>query len=137
LIVMAPRHFTREEAERLIPHLADPMRRLQEAKRDYDEYEGRVAELSMKMGGNGHLIEGELKDAQEGLARAAGEVNRLVEQVHDLGCELKGIEEGLIDFRAEMDGREVYLCWKLGEDAITWWHELDTGFAGRQPLERE
>jgi hypothetical protein len=137
LIVMAPRHFTREEAERLIPHLTDLTRRLQETKREYDEYEGSVAELSMKMGGNGHLIEGELKDAQEGLARAAGEVNRLVEQVHDLGCELKGIEEGLIDFRAEMDGREVYLCWKLGEDAVTWWHELDTGFAGRQPLERQ
>lgn len=134
---MAPRQFTRDEAEVLLPRLAELMRELQQTKREYDAHETRVADLKVKMSGNGHLIEGELKDAQEGLARAAGEVSRLIEQVHDLGCELKGIEEGLIDFRTEIDGREVYLCWKLGEDAISWWHELETGFAGRQPLENE
>jgi len=52
-------------------------------------------------------------------------------------CELTDIDQGLIDFRAEMDGREVYLCWKLGEERIDWWHELDAGFAGRQPLPRQ
>jgi hypothetical protein len=51
-----------------------------------------------------------------------------------MGCELKGIEEGLIDFPSPREGRTVYLCWKLGEDSIGSWHELDTGFAGRQPL---
>ena len=78
---------------------------------------------------------GGLKEAQDGLERAVAELNELVEQVNELGCELKGIEEGLIDFRTEMDGREVYLCWKLGEAAIDWWHDLDTGFSGRRPLE--
>ena len=81
------------------------------------------------------MLDGDLKEAQAGLERTAAEVNGLAEQVHDMGCELKGIEEGLIDFRAEMDGREVYLCWKLGEDTIAWCHELDTGFGGRRALE--
>jgi hypothetical protein len=132
---MAPRQFTRDEAERLVPRLADLLIQLQERKHDYDEHEARVAELTVKMHGNGHMLDSELHAAQASLEHAAAEVNRLVEQIHDLRCELKGIEEGLIDFRTEMHGREVYLCWKLGEDAITWWHELDTGFAGRQPLE--
>jgi hypothetical protein len=132
---VAPRHFTREEAQSLIPRLAELVLQIQERKHDYDHHETRVAEWTIKMRGNGHMLEGGLKEAQTGLARAAGEVNQLVEQVYELGCELKGIEEGLVDFRAEMDGREVYLCWKLGEDTIAWWHELDTGFGGRQPLE--
>ena len=129
------RQFTREEAERLVPHLAELLLQLQERKHEYDQHESTLAELTMKMRSNGHMLEGDLKEAQADLERAIAEVNRLVEQVHEIGCELKGIEEGLIDFRSEMNGREVYLCWKLGEDAIAWWHELDTGFAGRQPLE--
>lgn len=129
------RQFTREEAQRLVPRIAELLLQLQERKHEYDQHESRLAELTVKMRGNGHMIEGDLKEAQADLERAVAEVNRLVEQVREMGCELKGIEEGLIDFRTEMDGREVYLCWKLGEDAIAWWHELDTGFAGRQPLE--
>jgi hypothetical protein len=132
---VAPRHFTREEAEGLIPRLAELVLQLQERKHEYDRHETKVAALTAKMRGNGHMLEAGLRVAQAGLAHAAAQVNRLVEQVHEIGCELKGIEEGLIDFHTEMDDREVYLCWKLGEDAIAWWHELDTGFGGRQPLE--
>jgi hypothetical protein len=132
---MAPRQFTREEAQVLIPRLTEIVLQLQDRKREYDKHEAKVAELTVRMRGNGHMVESELKAAQAGLERAVGELNALADQVHDIGCELKGIEEGLIDFRTEMDGREVYLCWKLGEESIEWWHELQTGFAGRQPLE--
>ena len=119
----------------LIPRLTEIVLQLQDRKREYDKHEAKVAELTVRMRGNGHMLESELKAAQAGLERAVGELNALADQVHDIGCELKGIEEGLIDFRTEMDGREVYLCWKLGEESIEWWHELQTGFAGRQPLE--
>ena len=88
------------------------------------------------MRGNGQLAQADLKTAQEGLEQAVAALNGLAEQINELGCELKDIDQGLIDFRTEMDGREVYLCWKLGEERVEWWHELDTGFAGRQPLER-
>ncbi|MEE8369781.1 MAG: DUF2203 domain-containing protein, partial [Dehalococcoidia bacterium] len=56
------------------------------------------------------------------------------QEVEALGCELKDIDQGLIDFRAALDGEEVYLCWKLGEPKIGWWHSLQAGFSGRQPL---
>jgi hypothetical protein len=134
---MTPRWFTREEAEALVPRLTDLLRQLQERKREYDRHEAKVADLTLKMRGNGHGLQDDLREAQGALERAAEGVNALAEQVHELGCELKGIEEGLIDFRSEIAGREVYLCWKLGENAIEWWHDLETGFAGRQPLEAQ
>jgi len=52
-----------------------------------------------------------------------------------MGIELKDPELGLVDFRSIREGREVYLCWQLGEEHLSFWHEIDTGFAGRQPLE--
>jgi hypothetical protein len=50
------------------------------------------------------------------------------------GITLRDIETGLIDFPALVEGRQVWLCWRLGEDAVAWWHDLDTGFGGRRPL---
>ena len=86
--------------------------------------------------GGWYLAQADLKTAQEGLEQAVAALNSLGEQINELGCELKDIDQGLVDFRTDMDGHEVYLCWKLGEERVEWWHELDTGFAGRQPLER-
>jgi hypothetical protein len=134
---MAPRQFTLEEAESLLPRLTELMLELRARKDEYDSFMRQVEELGQKVGGNGHIVDAELKEAQAGLEQSAESVNQLAEQIHEMGCELKGIEEGLIDFRTELDGREVYLCWKFGEERINWWHELETGFAGRQPLGRE
>ena len=57
-----------------------------------------------------------------------------VARIDALGITLRDIERGLIDFPALVDGAEVWLCWQLGEDDVAHWHELDTGFGGRQPL---
>jgi hypothetical protein len=59
-----------------------------------------------------------------------------VDELSEIGCELKDYETGLIDFVGRHDGRDVYLCWKLGEERITHWHELDSGFAGRQSISK-
>lgn len=58
----------------------------------------------------------------------------LVAAFGKLGAELKDVEQGLVDFRGKVGARDAYLCWRDGEDAITHWHELDTGFPGRKPL---
>ena len=58
----------------------------------------------------------------------------LIDELAELGIELKNPLSGLLDFRAQREGSEVYLCWQLGEDAVDHWHELDAGFAGRQPI---
>src|SRR5712692_10889750 len=131
---MAPRHFTVEEAETLLPHLTDLLSQIRELKLEHDRYQQRMAELGLKTRSNGHEVAPDLKEARDGIERTAAGVNMLMDQVHALGCEMKGIDEGLIDFRTLIEGRDVYLCWKLGEERIEWWHDLDTGFAGRQRL---
>jgi hypothetical protein len=57
-----------------------------------------------------------------------------LQTIAQLGVEIKDLERGLCDFPSLREGRVVYLCWLLGEDQIEWWHDLETGFAGRQPL---
>lgn len=62
-------------------------------------------------------------------------VRRLLGAVQELGIVVRDIDRGLIDFPAIIDGQEVYLCWQLDEDGISWWHDLESGFGGRQPLD--
>jgi len=59
----------------------------------------------------------------------------LAEELTSIGCELKDWRRGLVDFPATIDGRDVYYCWRLGEDVVSHWHELDAGFQGRQLIE--
>lgn len=59
----------------------------------------------------------------------------LIHQIKDMGVHLKDAEKGLCDFPYLRQGRVVYLCWQLGEDRIEYWHEIETGFAGREPLD--
>ena len=133
-VVMAPRQFTLDEAERLLPRISGLLLRMQELNREHDQLQEKVWEVERKMASNGHLLEAELNQARQRMAKAAADVNRLIEEVQALGCELKDVEQGLVDFRTVMEGREVYLCWKLGEPGIAWWHELETGFASRRSL---
>ncbi|HEU4759083.1 MAG TPA: DUF2203 domain-containing protein [Dehalococcoidia bacterium] len=131
---MPPRQFSLEEANGLLPRLGEKLGRLQEMKRRQDELQEKVRDYQARMTGDGHLLETEVNEARREMAKAAAEVNTLIEQVQALGCEVKDVDQGLVDFRTVMDGREVYLCWKLGEPSIGWWHELEAGYAGRQPL---
>jgi hypothetical protein len=66
--------------------------------------------------------------------RLAAEIDHCVRELSELGIEVRSLETGLIDFPGALDGREVYFCWMLGEDAVTHWHERNTGFAERQEL---
>ena len=80
------------------------------------------------------LYSEELVQSKNELETEEDKLRTYIEELKNLGVELKS-EEGLCDFRSMMGGREVYLCWRLGEDHIGWWHEVDSGFASRQPLE--
>lgn len=76
----------------------------------------------------------ELAEAEAELERDNQRLHEYVEELRDLGVEPKNALDGLLDFPATIDGRLVYLCWKLGEPEVLYWHELDAGFIGRQPL---
>ena len=131
---MAPRRFTLDEAESLLPRLTTLMLDVRERKQEHDRFQERVWQFERKMGSDGHLVEAQLNEARQEMEKAAAQVNSLIEKVEALGCEVKDIDQGLVDFRTEMEGREVYLCWKLGEPNIGWWHDMETGFAGRRAL---
>ena len=61
-------------------------------------------------------------------------LNDLMAELTDIGCQLKDIQAGLIDFPAEFEGRPILLCWKAGEESVGHWHEVDAGFSGRRPV---
>ncbi len=131
---MRPQRFTQEEANALLPRLSDILLQIQESKVKHDQLQEKAAEYAQRMSSNGHVIEKELDETRQELEQAATALNSLIERVRELGCEVKDIDQGLVDFRTVREGREVYLCWKLGEPDVRWWHELETGFAGRRPL---
>jgi hypothetical protein len=76
----------------------------------------------------------ELNHAEAELDRDTQRLQGYVEELTALGVDPQDASEGLVDFPAMLGGRLVYLCWKLGEPEISYWHELDAGFQGRQPL---
>jgi hypothetical protein len=128
------RTFTLEEATAQLPRLREILMEMREKKPRVDALRQEILGMTKKATGNGHLVSQEVRDRQKVAQELVGRLNELGEAIKDIGCEVKGIEEGLIDFPSEREGRTVYLCWKLGEDAITHWHELDTGFGSRQAL---
>ena len=76
----------------------------------------------------------ELTVIQKELDAALARLEALVDELSTVGVELKDYQAGLIDFVGRHDGRDVYLCWKLGEERITHWHEISAGFSGRKPV---
>jgi hypothetical protein len=127
--------FTLDEAEALLPQLREELLAMQACKRQIDELRGEFTELGTRTSGNGHVADEDEVGARRRKAEdLVTQLNERLARINSWGCELKGVDEGLIDFPSERDGRVVYLCWRLGEDAIRWWHEIDSGFAGRQPL---
>ena len=121
------RHFTREEANILLPQLTALLTRLRESKDELTDTAAHEA-LSEAAPTNGG---GEV-GRQVGVAFL--EVRRLLETVAQAGIVLRDIDRGLVDFPALIDGREVYLCWELGEDEVAYWHDLEGGYGGREPL---
>ncbi len=122
------RHFTPEEANSLLPSLKPLLRQLRDAKDQLTD--GELHELlSEAAPGNG----GGEPGRQVGAAYL--EVRKLLTTLEEAGIVVKEVDRGLIDFPALLDGREVFLCWELGEDEVGFWHELEAGYRGRQPLD--
>jgi hypothetical protein len=133
----APRLFTLAEAEALLPTVVPILEAIRDARLELRAAEAEIGQRLAPVRGNGHHVdEGAVKRLRDQAARAAAALRRRAADLEALGVELKDPDAGLIDFRAERGGRVVYLCWRLGEPRIDWWHDLDAGFAGRQRLER-
>ncbi|HEY3992189.1 MAG TPA: DUF2203 domain-containing protein [Ktedonobacteraceae bacterium] len=128
------RYFTREAAEALLPQVSVVLRDIQREHAAMKEHELALEELEIRAKGNGHHLHEHIAKIQQELAKNVQALRSLMVELEKLGCELKDPETGLVDFLGLRDGREIYLCWLLGEERINYWHELHTGFAGRQPF---
>lgn len=129
-----PRIFTLDEATALLPRLGEILSEMREKQPVLDRLRSELATMTRTASGNGHLIREELVKKRHEAQTLVERLNALLAEINGFGCELKGLGEGLIDFPAKREDRTVYLCWKLGEERIGYWHELDSGFAARQPL---
>lgn len=122
--------FTVEQANELIPVVRP---KLEKIKVYYERIAklrepARAAASAAEFGGGG------MESGTE-YVKTLYEVGKLTMEISTLGIQLKDYTRGLIDFPCRRDGRIILLCWQLGEgDRIEWWHEIEAGFAGRQPL---
>lgn len=132
---MAEQVFTRAEAEALLPQIEPLLRELQVAWADLVDITTDSTLLRQRMLGNGHALIPTMRSLNQRLEAARLRVATLMNQIQTFGCDLKDPVTGLIDFPAQLFGRVVWLCWRLGEEGINWWHDLDAGFAGRQPFD--
>lgn len=126
---MDERLFTADEAEGLLDQLRPLCERAQQLAAQLRGRDAAQA-LAAVRGGNGG---GQHATA---VVDAAGALRSTIEEVTELGVVFRDPTTGLLDFPAEREGRPVFLCWRLGEERVAWWHDRDAGFAGRQPLER-
>jgi hypothetical protein len=133
------KRFTLVEAQSLIPEVESLLRQALDAKGGYQDAEQvihRFSEHVMMMGG----VMVDRERALESRARrdeAASRLRGRIEAVLETGCLVKDLEIGLVDFPTLLRGVEVYLCWKLGESGITFWHGVDEGFRGRKLIDQD
>jgi hypothetical protein len=128
------RHFTLAEANALIPRLTIDFERIAALRAELSALREEVAAFEQKRRSNGKDLASEIQERQQKMETLANQVKTVLDDIANLGCEVKDVEMGLVDFPSLRDKRTVYLCWKLGEAKIGFWHELSTGYAGRQPL---
>ncbi|HEY7675893.1 MAG TPA: DUF2203 domain-containing protein [Candidatus Methylomirabilis sp.] len=132
------RHFTLDEANRLLPRLEPLLRGLVEQRRALRERQQILSEFQARARGNGGVSRGpEVLAARQAAKRLTAQIRQGIEEVQALGCVVKDLDMGLVDFPAIRNGVEVYLCYRLGEDRIAFWHGTDEGYAGRKPLADE
>lgn len=125
---MEKRFFTVEEARRLLPSLKELMGKVMVISHRLEEYREVVQQLAHSASSN--------TGGPEGTAYLdiVISLQSCLTQLQETGCVLRSLQDGLIDFPHLKEGREIYLCWKYGEEDIRFWHEVDEGFAGRTPL---
>ena len=133
---MAPRHFTLAEANALLAEVRPLTEQLVEHRAALAAAQAERKQLALQIAGNGggaDVSGAATLDEQIALEHAG--VARCVNGIHELGGVVKDPDSGLVDFPARVEGVEAFLCWRLGEHEIAYWHGIDEGFSGRKPLD--
>ncbi|HEX6806252.1 MAG TPA: DUF2203 domain-containing protein [Terriglobales bacterium] len=134
---MSSRTFTLDEAQDLLPVLESLLRTAIDGKNLIESAESELQAVAHRI-----FLNGGMSLNIVSLARRKAERDKTIQKVKDamaeidaIGVQVKDLDIGLLDFPCEVDGRTVLLCWKLGEKAITHWHGVSEGFAGRKPID--
>jgi len=134
-----PRFFTLSQASELLPEVEASLREAIHFHSEHTDAEQRLErEVQRILLAGGALVD--RRDVANQRARretSALALKAAIERIHSTGCQVKDLETGLLDFPTLYHGKEVLLCWRLGEDAIQFWHGLEEGFRGRKPIDRE
>ena len=121
------KHYTREEARQLLPQVSDWLEELQKLRINLQECDESLAKaLSIGDDLGGPMVNHYIKS----LAR----LKEVLLKFQNREIQVKDIDRGLVDFPSYIGGKEVFLCWEKGEDDIEFWHDLNTGYAGRERL---
>ena len=124
-----PKYFTLQEANEVLNAIRPLLDEIQTVRKEILARKPEVWPVVERAAGNGG------SQQASKLVREFERLDAFVRQVQDTGALFKDINLGLLDFPALKDGREVYLCWKYGEDDIAFWHEIEAGYAGRKPID--
>ncbi|MQG11448.1 MAG: DUF2203 family protein [SAR202 cluster bacterium] len=127
--MMESDQFTLDEANALVPWLAETFRKLELVRQEYVTLQERISDLAKRSGSDDETAQ--LAASAELLAR---QIEEAVEEILDRGIIVRDVAIGLVDFPSQREGREVYLCWIGGEERIDFWHETNRGFSHRERL---
>jgi hypothetical protein len=135
---MADRTFTLDEAQSLLPVLESLLRTAIQAKKIVEEAETEQQALEHRIFLSGGMFLNIVPLARRKAERTKAEqrVKDALAEIGSTGVQVKDLDIGLLDFPCEVDGQTILLCWKLGEKAITHWHGVEEGFAGRKPIDQ-
>ena len=128
------RIFTLEEAERTLPLLR---RILTDLRAEYRVWQDAGAEYELLAAG-ARAERGETDEllaARRAMTESADRISGFLDEIAAIGCLFKGFDAGLVDFYTLREDRLVFLCWRVDEDHITHWHDVESGYAGRQPVD--
>ena len=132
---MVRAYFSIGEAESLLPSLSSLMQRAQALKQRIERYERVTLKRRVMVDGTteySDVTSGEVYDAQ--LTGLKESFYAIVERIESVGCVLRDVEQGVIDFYTRFEGRDVFLCWQVGERKVRFWHDVDDGLAGRKRI---
>ena len=121
------KHYTRDEARALLPQIRKWLEQLKRLRQDLERFDKRLSGLT----GQGNDLGGETVN---GWIRALADMQGILAEFQRRRIFIKDLSRGLVDFPAIIGGREAFLCWEQEEDDIEFWHDLDTGFGGRERL---
>jgi hypothetical protein len=134
-----PKFFTIEEAENVIGLLETTLERIKRNKQQFLWLQEEISILELIVDCGAHEDSTDAKSLASKVKtfkKLSREIERDVRAIDELGCVLRDVDSGIVDFFSVQDGTVVFLCWRKGEESIKYWHPLRDGFGGRQELER-